>query len=248
MEPIYFGKNNELFGIFHSAGSAIRKESGVILCSPIGQEYIRSHRAMLKLAEKLSDNGFDVLRFDYYGCGDSLGNLSDINDLSVWQNNIKEAINELKEGCGIDTIYMVGLRYGATMLFNSCHDLLIDKVVLWNPVVNGNEYIQEISTHHKEWLDGSFAKTKTINGSFENLGFDFTNEIIEKIKSTNLDIAGLKADVLLIDNENKGNLPENITHIEPANNMFWLRKEGEMEKSLVPSLDIKNIVDWMTRN
>ena len=74
MEPFYFGKSpRALFGVYHPPKAGMTRKTGVVLCYPMGHEYVYSHRAFLRLAMLLSSAGFHVLRFDFYGCGDSEG-------------------------------------------------------------------------------------------------------------------------------------------------------------------------------
>lgn len=74
MEPFYFGTPDEpLFGIYHPPVSEPVRDVGVLLCYPIGHEYIVSHRFYRQLSIRLAEAGFHVLRFDYYASGDSGG-------------------------------------------------------------------------------------------------------------------------------------------------------------------------------
>src|SRR5437773_7734152 len=70
--PFYFGSPDKLlFGCYHEPSLERRRKCAVVVCQPVGHEYINSHRALRQLAARLCDAGFPVLRFDYYGCGDS---------------------------------------------------------------------------------------------------------------------------------------------------------------------------------
>ena len=96
MITFYFGPTDKsLFGIYHKPKSMKDRRKGIVLCYPMGQEYIRSHRALHQLAIKLSGTGFHVLRFDYYGCGDSFGYCQEGN-LNQWTQDIQIAIQKLK--------------------------------------------------------------------------------------------------------------------------------------------------------
>jgi len=74
VRPFYFGApGKELFGCLHAPEPDCCLDCGVVVCQPFGHEYVNSHRALRQLAKRLVDAGFPVLRFDYYGCGDSRG-------------------------------------------------------------------------------------------------------------------------------------------------------------------------------
>ena len=84
--PLHFGPvGSPLFGCYHPPDGAARR-SGVVLCYPFGQEYVRAHRAFRLLANRLASVGFHVLRFDYHGCGDSSGGRGR-GDLSRWKSD-----------------------------------------------------------------------------------------------------------------------------------------------------------------
>ena len=64
------------FGWHHPARSAAR-DMGLVLCRPFGYEAICTYRSYTVLAEMLANDGFDVIRFDYQGTGDSAGSDTD---------------------------------------------------------------------------------------------------------------------------------------------------------------------------
>src|SRR6185503_18450344 len=114
MQPFYFGTSEQqLFGVYHAAESGSSKRAGVVLCQPVGHEYLRAHRAFRNLAMALAGQGFHVLRFDYFATGDSAG---DGEQLSVRQclSDLATAIDELKDIAGVTKVSLVGLRLGAT--------------------------------------------------------------------------------------------------------------------------------------
>src|SRR3954451_13983708 len=76
MTPLFFGSRaRRLFGIYEPGRSGSRVPRAAVLCHPWGQEYIRAHRSMRRLANMLSATGRDTLRFDYFGTGDSAGDM-----------------------------------------------------------------------------------------------------------------------------------------------------------------------------
>ena len=74
MNPFFFGSSERpLYGVHHPPRERGPRESGVVLCYPMGQEYMRSHRAFRQLANLLTRKGHHVFRFDYFATGDSSG-------------------------------------------------------------------------------------------------------------------------------------------------------------------------------
>jgi pimeloyl-ACP methyl ester carboxylesterase len=145
MNPFFFGtRERRLFGIYtpgHASGAA----RAVVLCNPWGQEYLRAHRSMRHLANLLTRAGVHVLRFDYFGTGDSAGDGVEA-DLAGWEGDVETAIDELKDTAGVERVGLVGLRVGATLAASVAarQGEGVDALVLWDPVVNGGEYLREI--------------------------------------------------------------------------------------------------------
>ena len=78
MTPFYFGtRDRRLFGVMDVPSPATRTRRAVVLCHPFGQEYVRAHRSMRKLAEQLCQQGFTVLRFgwEHLDCPDYVAGL-----------------------------------------------------------------------------------------------------------------------------------------------------------------------------
>jgi pimeloyl-ACP methyl ester carboxylesterase len=145
VNPFYFGSSKRpLFGIHHPPTSADIRESGVVLCPPIGQDYMRTHRALKQLAQQLTKAGFHVLRFDYFGTGDSGGESVEA-DLEQWVANVGDAVEELKDTAGVGVVSLVGIRLGAALATVAASGRAdIDRLVLWDPVVKGPAYVEEL--------------------------------------------------------------------------------------------------------
>ena len=74
MQPFYFGSaERSLFGLYTPSRGRSHRDLGALLCYPMGAEYMRAHRAFRQLGTLLNRQGFHVLRFDYFGTGDSAG-------------------------------------------------------------------------------------------------------------------------------------------------------------------------------
>jgi pimeloyl-ACP methyl ester carboxylesterase len=141
VNPFYFGDpERPLYGVYHPPRG---DDSGraVLLCYPVGAEYMRSHRAFRQLTTFLTRNGMHVLRFDYLGTGDSAGTGVDAS-LEQWLGDIALAIDELKESAGVDSVAVVGLRFGGTLAQAAAATRTdVSQVVLWDPVTDGSEFL-----------------------------------------------------------------------------------------------------------
>ena len=189
-DSFFFGSAaKQLFGCYHGAPPDSSKKWGFVLCYPLGQEYIRCHRTFLQMAVRMSRAGFPVLRFDYFGCGDSAGSLEEAT-IAHWVEDISTAANELKKRSGIENVCVLGLRLGGTLavLAGQQANSDIDGFVLWNPVVEGDNYIKELHMLQKEslrtiYVSGKNGKNKN---AYEFLGYSFSKNLIGDIRALDL--------------------------------------------------------------
>lgn len=144
MTPIFFGpKDGQLYGVYHPASGNTYREYCVLLCYPFGQEYMRAHRAFRILATEISELGFDVLRFDYFGTGDSAGS-GEQATAERWQEDILEAVREICEISGRQRVIVIGLRIGALLAASVSGQIVpAPALVMWDPIVSGEDFIEE---------------------------------------------------------------------------------------------------------
>lgn len=189
-KPFYFRASNKaLFGCFHKPQSHVIRDCGIVLCYPLGQEYIWSHLTFRALAHNLSRAGFSVLRFECSGCGDSEG---DCEQWSVhqWKTDIECALTELKTRGDVKKICLIGLRLGATlaMMVGGNHED-VEGMVLWDPVINGRDYVAELKAQHQIHLirnEGLSQNLAQDNEDEEVIGFNLTRSFLAELQSINL--------------------------------------------------------------
>jgi alpha/beta superfamily hydrolase len=136
MTPIHFGTRRRcLFGVYDPAHKTSRAARAAVICHPWGNEQIHAYRTLRQLAARLSRTGFHVLRFDYYGTGDSAGDTGD-NDFAGRCSDIKTAMVELRDMTGIARLSLVGLRHGASLAARVAAGRAdeIESLVLWDPL------------------------------------------------------------------------------------------------------------------
>lgn len=184
--PFLFGPTGkQLFGLFLAPDTVQEREFGVVLCNPWGQEYVRAHRSMMQLGLRLSLAGFPVLRFDYFATGDSAGT-DEEGSLQQWQADIRLAIQELKRRSRVDSVFLVGLRLGAMLaaLVASGRDD-VEGLVLWDPAVQGPEYLQDLHKWHEEKEMYYFNQPQQ-GERVELLGFGLHPTLQEDLRQINL--------------------------------------------------------------
>jgi alpha-beta hydrolase superfamily lysophospholipase len=143
---IVFGPPDQaLFGIYHAPSGPMRRDVGVVLCSPLGYEAMCSHRMYRHLAERLAANAIPALRFDYHGTGDSSGDPDDLGRVGAWLQSINAAVSELRLRSGVQAVVLFGLRFGATLACCAAADRgRIDDLILWAPFSSGREFLREL--------------------------------------------------------------------------------------------------------
>jgi pimeloyl-ACP methyl ester carboxylesterase len=147
MNFFHFGPDHQLFGSYLPAPRNHTAQSVAVLCYPFGQEYMRAHRAFKQLATLLSRRGVPVFRFDYSGTGDSGGEGEDAQ-LAQWIRDTNAAIDEAKQRSACRQVRLVGLRLGALVAsLTAAARTDVERLVLWDPVVRGAQYVQELEQH-----------------------------------------------------------------------------------------------------
>jgi alpha/beta superfamily hydrolase len=200
MLPFFFGPaDRRLFGVFHPPARQTGQDCGVVFCHPLAHEFYNAHRCSSQLAGALTQAGLAVLRFDYYGTGDSAGAWEDAS-VSQWLDDIGCAVAELRyRGCA--RVCLVGLRFGATLaaLF-SAERGPVDALVLWEPVPNGEKYLQELQALHAHMVAGTLPARD--GPQQELLGFEYRGHLWQEIGRIDLraNHQSLGRDVLLIEN------------------------------------------------
>jgi dienelactone hydrolase len=192
--PIYFGATDRpLFGFYHPpdppSGAAVRP-LGVVLCNPIGDDLIRAHRAFRHLAEALSKAGFAVLRFDFDGTGDSVGDERDPDRVAVWRADIGRAAVALRARSGVEPLALVGLKLGATLAALAAEDLGgVEALVLWGAHESGAAYVSEATKAHRMHTmlePGSFSGGPPSTEGQEALGFLLTRQTVDDLATVDL--------------------------------------------------------------
>jgi uncharacterized protein len=173
--------------------------------------------AFRKLAAILAKDGFHVLRFDYYGTGDSAGGPRD-GSLAEWRQNIVEAAADLKECSGATKVSLVGLRLGATLAAQTT--LHPSNLLLWDPVVSGSNYLDELRELHTRRFSSLLfpPRLPADNCGGELLGFPLPLDVEADIKAIDLvrQLACRAEHVVLVVSEERRDYVSLRTRLEAA--------------------------------
>lgn len=255
MEIFHIGSaERRLIAIFYAGNEEKIKRTGIIICNPLGQEHIRFYKATVVLAKELSLQGFPTFRFDYYGTGDSYGDESEFN-ISSSAADLRLIVQELRDGCDIDDICLIGIRYGTILNTLYGHHLNISSHILWNPVISGTVYLNELKQQHQKFIAGSFIKTANVE-KHERLGFYLSDQLIKDLDSfalSDMTTDGRKKVLVLADDQflTRYNLVnysffknDNLKIVRNDVANFWQKERGD-QKSMVPVNEINQIINWL---
>ena len=237
MKPFFFGDSQRpLLGLHHPPSRGARRRCAVVICNPFGQEYLRAHRALSELAHRLADGGFHVLRFDYYGCGDSAGE-SHEGTIEQWLRDIGAAADEVREASGSARVALVGLRLGASLAaLLAAERKDIEHLVLWDPILDGAAYLRELQSSQEAWLRDHAHRgspPRSAEPPREALGFPIAPGVAASLDRLRLSGESWPASqVLVVDLRSFPGAP------------VWSHADG-LGRSLVPHGALESITSWL---
>jgi pimeloyl-ACP methyl ester carboxylesterase len=188
MRVCYFGSpDRHLFGIFDEPASSYASDVGVVLCYPFGADYSAAFRSFRNLATRLARSGFHVLRFDYLGTGDSSGDVEDAS-VSRWIGDVACAVQEIKDAFQLREVTLVGLNLGATLAALAATDCQhVNRLVLWEPVINGRDYIAYHTALHRAWIGREVRNGRRVRSADnEMLGYQLTQRLRRDVEGLTL--------------------------------------------------------------
>lgn len=219
MNPLFFNNSTggQLYGVYHSPPPA-KQSAGraIVICPPLGQEYIRSHWACKLLAKQLARGGAHVLRFDFSGHGNSTGDIVQQRSLQFWNDDIGQAIDWIREKSSATSAMLLGLRFGASLAALTAQQRPdVHSLVAWEPVIDGASYLKDLRAMHARMVDLWVSKTSTPNDSEkeEILGFELSRSLLNEIEQVKLNLRELYLPQLIVDLESN---PQSYSHIEPS--------------------------------
>ena len=261
-QPLFFGDAQaQLFGAYHPPAGSPRQRA-VVICNPLGQEYMRAHRCLRQIASRLSNGGAHVFRFDYAGTGDSAESLADAS-LDDWLRNIDQAIEELQAMSMVRQVSLLGLRLGATLAVRAAEKRTdVDSLLLWDPVVNGEDYLESLRSVHADMLADldRFPTVRSAEECQENeiMGFQLSPQLLSDIKSlelTSIDVERLRRCYII---ESAGNPTagaagrlemksgEKPEYLEVEDDLGW-NDAKKIKAALVPNLSIAAIAERLVK-
>lgn len=231
-EPLFFDneqRNYKLFGVEYIPMRP--RHAAYVFLPPIGTERTVADAVQANLARHLASQGVYVLRFDYYGTGDSEGEFIDIT-LPSLISDVDASIRRARAGRGEVSLGLFGMRFGALLAghYAEMNPEVIDSLVLCAPVVDAHEFIKQelmqsisfqsillkkIHLDRNKIIDALIQNKSTTVGGYDlaNLdGYPLNRELYVSLQGVNL-LCGpkkyqKKCLVLCVDTERRKFKPE----------------------------------------
>ncbi|MGH8075189.1 MAG: hypothetical protein ACREO4_14160 [Lysobacter sp.] len=237
--PLFFGRpERRLYGMHHRAQPA---RDHMLMCAPLLHEGMRCHRALWALAEALARAGISTLRFDWYGSGDSAGE-SDELTLQGMLSDLAAARTEMSTGTPAAGCRLFAVRGAALPLLAYVRSQGVPaRIVLWDPVLVGDELVAEWRQQHAWQLTaaGRFTQGGAVAEPDELLGFDVDEQLLGRL--ARLDALHMElpagSEVLLA-----------TWDFLPSHRQFVESQQQMGIKVEVVTLDPADRVDWQDRH
>ncbi len=167
IQPFYFGSGDALFGIHHPPVGP-GKDHAVLIAPPLMNEYMRSHYALRLIALNLADAGFDVLRFDFLGTGNSGQDLQSVS-VGDWAANLEVAADELSKRSNARYLSLVAVRFAAGLAAALTHRRQVESLVMWDPILDGEIWRNSLRRGQENFVK-QFPDKASID-EFEIMGY-----------------------------------------------------------------------------
>lgn len=187
--PLFFGESaRPLYGVYHAPASRAGRRPAVLLFNPFGEEAIRAFRIYRLIAERIAASGAPVLRFDYFATGDSSGDCEEAS-LDAFLRSAADAQTELLDMSGARDCVWAGLRLGAAVALLAAAKVAKppSRLVLWDPVVSGAAYLDELAAGHRAAVVAQIgAEPRAAQAHAEALGFALPEALVRELKALDL--------------------------------------------------------------
>jgi len=196
----------------------------LVYLPPFGEEMNRCRSLVAQQARWFASQGLSCSLLDFYGSGESRGDLTDAS-LAIWRKNIDDLLEQLMEQDQCK-VYLWGCRLGALLAVDylSRRPGAANKLLLWQPVISGSSFITQMLRQRMVSLMQKGKKTENTadmklrlaaGDSIEVAGYRVGGELVSNIERLEM--------TALLD---PGRLEDNIE-------IFWM--EHAIDKSTFPT-------------
>jgi len=236
LSSFYFGENDSLYGLYQSP-VADADVAPVLICPPVGYEYMSCQYFLRLLAENLASVGVASLSFDFFGSGDSCGLDRDAT-MSRWRADIVTAYDELARITGSKKIRVFCFRFNSLLAFDALHERSVERWVCWDPVTDGSLYYEQLrrmSRDHalQQLVVRNLRMPSKIRGAEELVGTMFSSAAIDQMVSMKID---------------RDSVDENASLLQVLSGDYWriaaLKKDWERGMGSFPLVTVSDECGW----
>jgi alpha-beta hydrolase superfamily lysophospholipase len=204
------------------------------------------------LADSIAGLGFDVLRLDYDGTGNSAGGYTDPHRLDAWLRSIDYAVSTIRALSGSPRVALVGLRAGALLALHAAGRGSIERLVLWSPFPSGAAYVRELKAF-AGLSRQDHAAAEDFRDELNAAGHAIASDTVAALSALTMDAIAARpaGDVLLVHRDDRGadsaiavrleQLGSRVTSVQPVGTEAMLVPP---QRAAVPHDVIRAIVDW----
>jgi alpha-beta hydrolase superfamily lysophospholipase len=244
-----------LFAWHHAPPSQRRRGAGIVVCPPLGHEYMSAYRTLRILADRLASLGFDTLRLDYDGTGNSAGSDEDPHRVDAWLRSIESGIAEVRTLSGSPSVALLGLRAGALLALRAAAaNGGVERLVLWNPFASGRAYVRELKAIAR-FSREEHASDDEDEGGVNAAGYFMARETLEALEGWTVDniVAPPAAQVLLVNRDDRqvdstlagrlDTLGSHVTQTRPGGTAAMMESP---QFAKVPEQALQDIAHWFS--
>lgn len=256
--PVVFGKEgHRLFGVLHTSDGG-EKGPGVVLFHGFTGNKIEPHRLFVNIARKLTTMGINVLRFDFYGSGDSEGDFKEM----TFSGEVEDAflaIDFIKQQKQVDStrIGIIGLSMGGAIA--ACVAGRRANEVKTTILLSAVSDFTVLSERLREGFPKELEEKARAEGFLDYYGWPLSIRFIEELPNIHPadEIKNFKNPVLIVHGTKDEAVP-----VEAAHMFYNVLKDRLVETKLkiIEGSDhtynsliwekevLDTIIDWLSRN
>lgn len=120
-------------------------KGNIIFCPGFGEELNRCRHIVANQARHFAALGYNCFLVDYYGTGDSEGELVQA-DWGIWCHDLELTIEWVKRSYGNEHTILWGLRLGCLLAANVVSRAVStsNSLLFWQPVTDGKKYVTQL--------------------------------------------------------------------------------------------------------
>lgn len=143
-EPVFLGSGDErLFAFLHPAAQSAR--GTIVMCHAFAEEKLWSHRVYVTFAREAAQAGYNVLRFDMRGEGDSALDFEQSSIETRIEDTLR-AITAAHERWWDRDVVLLGHRLGGSIaaVAQTRAPSSVRGVAIWDPILDGEDYFGQL--------------------------------------------------------------------------------------------------------